>query len=43
MEITKEEAQQLYDCLKREYISYEFYPLVHNIMTKLKEYLEEAA
>lgn len=38
MNITKEEAIQLYNYLKFQYINHEKYPLVHLLMKKLSDY-----
>lgn len=39
--ITAEEAEQLNDFLEHEYISQEFYPLVINVVRRLRDYVEE--
>lgn len=37
--IKKEEAEQLYEYLKHEYISHEFFPMVHVFINRLVKFI----
>jgi len=39
MNLTREEIEALYNFLLREYISHEHYPKVHEILKKMRDFL----